>query len=282
LSISTTKVLLVQGTPPLLLTIQQLLIGSTVLRALISWRQQTGGSSKNNKDEQKLMLDDLEQGASNRISNHTITTTVSQKKSPIALWQEAPYLVGAGVCFTLGFLATNFGFQASSASFVETIKAAEPLTSAGLAVGFGLEALNTKEWASLSTLIAGVLASTLGNSSAQSGHAIDHNNNNNNNNHDITLMESLISCAIVMVSNLCFSLRGLYQKWYLQEHEHTARKLEAEELQAEMQQLGVWVLIGPALVGYGKWGLGCLIREGVSIQYIGLALVNGLAFTSYK
>jgi drug/metabolite transporter (DMT)-like permease len=263
-SISTTKILLVKGTPPLLLTVQQLLIGFTVLRGYMSWKEEEHDGKKNEHPGE-----DEEYGTTNRASNmakDTNITTTTYQGSPIQLWHEAPYLVAAGLFFTLGFLATNLGFQASSASFVETIKAAEPLTSAGLAVGFGLESLNVMEWASLATLIVGVLASTLANSQSSAA--------------AITLKESLVSCGIVMASNLCFSLRGLYQKWFLQKQ--SGSQPRAEELQVQMQQLGVWVLIGPAVVGYGKWGVLHLIQKGVSIQYVGLAVINGLAFTSYK
>ena len=286
-SISTTKLLLVQGTPPLLLTIQQLFIGSTVLKGYISWNNQDDNSKRDTEEESLIMEQDVEYGASHRPSDYASSTPTatldSSTPSPLQLWHDAPYLVAAGVFFTLGFLATNLGFQASSASFVETIKAAEPLTSAGLAVGFGLESLTTMEWASLATLIIGVLASTLGNSS-QSHHS--HPSSSVTAATTISFRDSLLSCGIVMASNLCFSLRGLYQKWYSsqeqQKQSSAASQPKAEELQVQMQQVGVWVLLGPAIVGYGRWALVHLIQEGVSIHYVGLALINGLAFTSYK
>ena len=285
-SISTTKILLVRGTPPLVLTVQQLFIGSTVLKGYISWNTQDDYAKR---DIDEPPVEDVEYGASHRLTDDTpstpiINTTstagamISPTTSFFQLWHDAPYLVAAGVCFTLGFLATNLGFQTSSASFVETIKAAEPLTSAGLAVGFGLESLTTMEWSSLATLILGVLASTLGNSQSSSSSATAATTT--------SLRDSLLSCGIVMASNLCFSLRGLYQKWYSsqeqQKHRSAASQPKAEELQVQMQQVGVWVLIGPAVVGYGRWAIVHLIQEGVSIQYLGLALINGLAFTSYK
>lgn len=267
LSISTTKVLLVNGTPPLILTVQQLLIGSTVLRGVI-FLKKTNNNYDNEKNEEvdvsDQAIEDVEQGSASRIFAHPRSRMITQQ-SPLGLWREAPYLVAAGVCFTLGFLATNFGFQASSASFVETIKAAEPLTSAILAVCFKLETLNGAEWASISTLIVGVLCSTLGNSHSSS---------------NASLVESLLSCVIVMTSNLCFSLRGLYQKWYLQKQ--ASQKSRAEELQFHMQQLGVWLLLIPTIVCHGKWAIQQLVEQGLRIQPIGLALINGLAFTSYK
>lgn len=301
-SISTTKILLVHGIPPLVLTVQQLLIGSTILKFFITWQNNNAATTtttnlsvatedhpkKEIKNEYaKVPLEDLENGGSTTptpisttTSTTAITTVHNSDRSLSQLWKEAPYLVISGICFTLGFLATNFGFETSSPSFVETIKAAEPLTSAGLAVGYGLESLSFVEWSSLATLILGVLASTLGNASMPMTSTMTSRTSNTIIPTSSSLWDSLLSCTIVMVSNLCFSLRGLYQKWYLQLEGST--KPKAEELQVQMQQLGVWVLIGPTVLGYGKWGILHLLHEGISLQYVGLAIVNGLAFTIYK
>jgi drug/metabolite transporter (DMT)-like permease len=46
---------------------------------------------------------------------------------------------------------------------VETVKAAEPITSAAVAVGWGIETLGSREVASLLAIVSGVLLSTWGN-----------------------------------------------------------------------------------------------------------------------
>jgi drug/metabolite transporter (DMT)-like permease len=71
--------------------------------------------------------------------------------------------------FTFGFLATNYSFERSSASFVETVKAAEPITSAAVAVGWGIETLGSREVASLLAIVSGVLLSTWGNAEGDAG-----------------------------------------------------------------------------------------------------------------
>ena len=75
-------------------------------------------------------------------------------------------LIMAGVYFALGFLTTNVSFQRSAAAYVETIKAAEPITSASVAVLWGIETLSPPEVTSLAAIVTGVLLSTLGNSTS--------------------------------------------------------------------------------------------------------------------
>ena len=191
-------------------------------------------------------------------------------------------LVLAGICFALGFLATNSGFLASSAAFVETVKAAEPITSAAVAVMWRIETLGSQEVASLLTIVTGVLISTLahGASKAPSPDAVGS-----------TLMQSLQSCMVVMASNLCFSFRGLYQKLFRASPEGSSQAIDDLNLQLRMQQIGVLLLAVPVIVfdlpgmSASVWelayGVG-LIRSGVLFRYLALAIVNGVAFTSYK
>ena len=72
-------------------------------------------------------------------------------------------MILAALYFTFGFLTTNYCFERTSASFVETIKAAEPITSAVVAVGWGIETLGSREVISLLVIVSGVLLSTWGN-----------------------------------------------------------------------------------------------------------------------
>lgn len=100
---------------------------------------------------------------------------------------------------------------------------------------------------------------------------------------------SFLSCAIVMTSNLCFSYRGLYQKLF--RANATAGAVDDLNVQFRMQQLGVMVLLVPTLVWDGPGILhhlyqvstrNGLFHTGILVRYIGLATINGLAFTSYK
>jgi drug/metabolite transporter (DMT)-like permease len=96
------------------------------------------------------------------------TSTMShrsrQHSTPRSFWKShQSHLILAALYFTFGFLATNYCFERSSASFVETIKAAEPLTSAAVAVAWGIETLGSREVTSLLAIVSGVLLSTWGN-----------------------------------------------------------------------------------------------------------------------
>ena len=253
LSISTTKILL-EHLPPMVLTLLQLFLGSSLLRLWSRWH---------NNDWEFGALALTHTSKETLSSSHTHPHPYSYTYLPVQMWKTAPYLFLAASCFTFGFLATNFGFGASSASFVETIKAAEPLTSAGLAVGFGLEDLSDNEWVSLGCIVLGVVFSTLGNSRSATTTVTT------------SLWQSILSCTIVMFSNLCFSLRGLYQKWF-----QSKRKLSAGALQCVMQHLGVWLLAGPVLIFHGSWLITSI--KFLTLRGILLALINGLAFTSYK
>lgn len=268
LSITTSKLLLTRYTDfvsPLVLTFQQLIIGSSVLRFLL--RIQFLGMTKG---LQPWPHHPATAGTQWHSHHHTAksrsTTILSQ------LHKTPPYLILAGIYFSLGFLATNFGFSGTNAAFVESIKAAEPITSALIAVGWGIENLSRPEALSLCTLVLGVFVSTVGNEA--NSHQSDSGQP----------FASLRSCLIVMLSNLCFSFRGLYQK--LLKNEGT--NVDDVNLQFRMQQVGVIGLSLPLLlfesVNVGKTLVSSLTpREFASnLQFIGLALVNGFAFTSYN
>jgi drug/metabolite transporter (DMT)-like permease len=184
-------------------------------------------------------------------------------------------------------LATNFGFSDSSASFVETIKAAEPITSASVAVLWGIESLSRSETASLGVIVAGVLLSTLGNSAGNHDSATATTATAATN-----FADSVQVCLIVMAANLCFSFRGLYQKLFRASTEGNAQVVDDLNLQFRMQQIGACLLVIPvilfesttilSLLWNSSKAYGGMIPISVIWQYIALALVNGCAFASYN
>ena len=190
-------------------------------------------------------------------------------------------LVLAGLCFAMGFLATNSGFLASSAAFVETVKAAEPITSAAVAVLWKIETLSGPEGLSLGCIVVGVIISTLAHGAASSTSASV----------STSLVSSLQSCMVVMTANLCFSFRGLYQKLFRASPEGAAQVIDDLNLQLRMQQIGVLLLIVPVVILHLReltFGLVVLSREygligsGIVLRYLVMALINGIAFTGYK
>lgn len=332
ISISTSKLLLLKsklppgsnryyqhvgGVAPLVLTLQQLLLGITFLRFLLSIRclqspgiqplaslcgpdssstsssstaSSMGGSSlrtrrrwlasKDVSRYEQCLLHCVSSGGtpsycSFSCSHHHHLLCISLQ-TLIMLMQHSHtrYLCLAGFCFSLGFFCTNLGFESSSAAFVETIKASEPITSAVLAVTWGLEVLTNVEITSLSTIVCGVVLSTLGN-------APDSQE---------SVGASILSCAIVMTSNLCFSFRGLYQKLFQSRSSHSVL-MDDLNLQYRMQQMGVIVFLIPTILWEGPsvmehiYQLSTrvgLFKSGVMLRYIGLSVINAIAFASYK
>eukprot|EP00533_Pseudo-nitzschia_delicatissima_P014508 CAMPEP_0197265676 /NCGR_PEP_ID=MMETSP1432-20130617/2540_1 /TAXON_ID=44447 /ORGANISM="Pseudo-nitzschia delicatissima, Strain UNC1205" /LENGTH=317 /DNA_ID=CAMNT_0042730445 /DNA_START=42 /DNA_END=995 /DNA_ORIENTATION=- len=115
----------------------------------------------------------------------------------------------------------------------------------------------------------------------------------------------LAATAIVMASNLCFSLRGLYQKLFRKgaaevrteaeingSRQCKQKALDDLNLQFRMQQTGVMLLIIPTVIwnGPGLWkhaigAAGSLSTPAflkVLKQYALWSIGNGLAFSSYN
>jgi len=253
------------GVPPLFLTLQQLGIGSTLLRFLLHVRfMGTAGLQPWPKS-----------GSTSPRRIHPYGKQPAQPKFDLGAFQ--PSLLLAGVFFSMGFLATNYGFSGSSAAFVETIKAAEPITSATVAVWWGIEVLSREEVTSLGTIVAGVVLSTLGNGGDQTGQT--------------TVYESVKACTIVMASNLCFSFRGLHQKLFRATPEGSNQVMDDLNLQFRMQQIGAVSLVIPVLIFdlpsiiQNLWHISMhegLIASGAMWRYLALSVVNGCAFTSYN
>jgi hypothetical protein len=322
------------GVPPLWLTLQQLLLGSTFLRFLLSINflnspglhpietilavAKVSHPHDYYKNEPQLLYNVLWLRTSSPqktlIDHHVV-----KKSSLTTLW----YLIKAGICFSMGFLTTNLAFGAASPTFVETVKAAEPITSAILAVAWKIDTMTSLEVTGLAGIITGVLMSTLGGGSDGSSEG---------NNSTTSTATMFLACGIVMTSNLCFSLRGLYQKLFLratanttgipstdvggrqpqQQQEQQPHQLSLEQqepnltmqqqsetpqlddlnLQFRMQQTGVFMLAIPALIWEGPSLLYHAVHVAsvlstrtfltVLFKYFALAVVNGLAFSSYK
>lgn len=284
----------VGNVPPLYLTLQQLMIGTTMLRLLISigfmgsrgvqpWPSASATAQAAARTRRKTLLFN-----NNNHQHHNHNQSL--KLSSIISDFVSSNLVLAGICFAMGFLATNSGFLSSSAAFVETVKAAEPLTSAVVAVAWKIETLSSNEVTSLGSIVAGVLISTLAHGSSSSS-ASSSSSSAASVGFTNTLVQSLQSCVVVMAANLCFSFRGLYQKLFRATPEGSQGSIDDLNLQLRMQQIGVLLLVVPVIVldlpgiFSSSW---TMLREfgfigsGILFRYIALSLVNGIAFTAYK
>ena len=191
-SIASTKMLLSKWqVPPLILSVQQFALGGTVLH----------------------LLQPIPRESPNKILANLTTCLLNKQRDQFSL-----ELFYTGLFFGLGFVATNYSFQASAASFVETVKAAEPITSALVAVSYGVDIVGFKEALSLCGIVAGVLVSTVGKGA-----------------HNISTSSWVYSFFIIFLSNLCFSFRGLHQKLLQQTREGDKQSLTDVMLQYRMQ-----------------------------------------------
>lgn len=92
------------------------------------------------------------------ISMYISTSTKTYK----ALNGPSTFLVvSVGFTYTLGFILTNMAFRKVSASFAETIKASEPLTSVLLGYIFYSEFLSIKAYLTLIPICVGVATSCI-------------------------------------------------------------------------------------------------------------------------
>lgn len=278
IAIGTSKLLLTHfsaALPPLSLTLQQLLIGTTLLRFLLQIRFLNSPG---------IMPCPTNGGHSSSPSRRWsyVSPPPSAHRSPVTRFLEQitggkliEYrLLAAGIFFSMGFLTTNYAFAGSSASFVETIKASEPITSATVATMWQIEVLGRNEIISLGTIVAGVLLSTLGNGLHKDSSTMAPSS---------TLQESLRTCVVVTIANLCFSFRGLYQKLF--HADPNTAMLDDLNLQLRIQQVGVAMLIIPAILLEGPtvvmYWWHHATRSSV-MRYLILAVLNGICFTSYN
>jgi len=281
----TTKILLIStNIPPLIFTIQQ------ILRTLLEL-QTTGDIEKDRVFRRGLQPIPCSRKGTSEISilESCETGRMNITRKSVVYVQEGSTLVMSSLLsfirpskYTVhmpnqlfltsifcvgGYLLTNIGFKSGSAAFVETVKAAEPFTSASIAVLWNIERLGCGEVTSLIGIVLGVVFSTLGYGSVNS-----------------TYSEAIHICIIVMSANLCFSFRGLHQKLF----RSTPQGIDDLNLQFRMNQIGVILLIVPAMFQNYLWALDdhVLSINGSTIKnvllYISISIINGIVFTTYN
>ena len=293
-AIVTTKMLATTWkVPPLLLTTQQMLMGSTILRTVLSasgqmqpWPVETASArndhhfleegsnespstkSINNTDTVPLIVDDMVNGGIVATTPHT--STVPQKHVPS---YDRDFLL-TGLFNALDFLASNSAFYFSAASFVETIKASEPITTSMVALFWGIDQLRLREAVSLVVLISGVLLSTIDN-------AETHDSKMSEQEEEAQAILSIRTALTVMTANICFAFRALSQKKY--RANTVLPQLNDVNLLYRMQQMGATALILPAILAHGNLVISSLYSPtNLQMQYISLTLVNTVCFATYN
>jgi len=289
LSISTTKILLRDWTKfctPTTITIQQFAVGVTFLRF---WIYMTNSQHQIKTSTfipimrgayQWIVNFGRQRKRNSSLVNHSNTTrdTSTTTTANINLFASSAF-------FTLGFYFTNLSFFGSDASYVETIKASEPMTSATVSVLWGLEQLSHMEIVSLLGICGGVVISTLGSASTAKPAIVTNITISTS----TALGQSLVSSGIVLMSNLCFSFRGLYQKLFRSSPQGSPMQLNDIGLQFQMQLTGILLMMGPFIMRDVPRLISLSFEKDMEASdnddfstYFMLAIVNGFAFTHYN
>mmetsp|Transcript_37578 Transcript_37578/g.91183 ORF Transcript_37578/g.91183 Transcript_37578/m.91183 type:complete len:402 (+) Transcript_37578:72-1277(+) len=237
-SICTTKMLLMKeyAVPPLVLTLQQLTVGSLLLRTHL------------------FCTGRLQPLPKNLFSN---TQTIYYD------------FVLTGLFNALDFLASNTCFSHSSASFVETMKASEPLMTTAIALFFGIDSLSGNEAICFLILISGVFCSTIANSSGSN--RVDQNE----------FHQSMKTACIVMIANLCFALRAKSQKLFRAHVD--SQKVNDENLLMHMEQIGAMSLVVPVIIFELPGVVERIVNSSLQTNwsYCLLAVTNAACFCTY-
>lgn len=241
-AICTTKLLLAD-VPPLLLTLQQFTLSSTLLRIVL--RIKDGGARPWPWKE-------------------TQTKVHSSPNMEFIL---------AGLFNGLDFLASANAFHSAPPSFVETIKSSDPITTTAVALLFGMDSIQSRvESFSLLLLLIGVMLSTLGNQNDSSSTALEAS---------VTLADSIASALTVIGANLCFAFRAINQKRYQRDSPNPMDDVNL--LCRMQQTAAIALLpIGAFMYGVTIHSAIWETPFNVQLAYAKLALTNAVGFVSYN
>ena len=160
------------------------------------------------------------------------------------------------VVYSLGFALTNASFGAVNASFVDTVKAAEPISTVALAVIFlANERITLRVLLALVPIVGGVGISSMAEASA-----------------------SVIGLCFALGSNCCFSARSIAAK--LVGKRLGSDRMDGANLFVHVNRLGLWLLLPAALALEGRQllALGAQLpadRLSASLRLFGF---NGLMY----
>ncbi|GKY92271.1 hypothetical protein MPSEU_000198200 [Mayamaea pseudoterrestris] len=273
-AIVTTKILLTEwNVPPLLLTLQQFIVASQLLklRLLLSksgiapwpWNNESKHQLQSNAaSPASLNMNATEISLTNSSSNSMEHTNLSTSDTSTS--GSMDFLL-TGLFNSLDLLATNVAFATSAASFVETIKSADPITTTAVALIWKVDRLESDEGVCLFVLVTGMLLSTWGNAS---------------NEESPSMASSTQAAATVMTANVCFAFRAMSQKLY---RRHAEQPMNDENLLAKMFQVGAMALSVPCLIVYASYLSHALeAPRELQLQYAKLAGANAVAFAMYN
>lgn len=282
-SIVTTKILMqTWNCPPFVLTVQQLILGTILLRFVLLVRDgaiqpcpwdatptlSPPFASSNTQPNELAPLAKSFESPRETTMEHELLRDRLKRHLP---WLKHPNFVLSGIFNSCDFLATNFAFSLSSAHFVETIKASESITTTGIALFFKVDRLSVMEAISLSILITGVILSTWANSTDE--HMIAD---------EQKLIESIQTALLVILANVSFGFRAINQKKY-RSTTHESEQLDDVNFLCRMMQVGAIFLSLPTLLLHFNTIIrGFHAPRNLQLTYIGLSTINSVSYVTYK
>lgn len=174
--------------------------------------------------------------------------------------KEAMVLGGVALTYTLGFYFTNLAFSLAHASFVETIKAAEPISTVVLAYVLIREVERASTYASLIPVVFGVAMASSGEAGG-----------------------SLAAVLITIGSNFGFSARAVLAKQLKRDHPNSPSAISDICLFFHISWMGLLVLLPLALFSEGTALRIATSSSGFNLaRFVSVMLLNGLAYTAYN
>lgn len=296
-SICTTKILADQGVPPLVLTFQQLLLGSTILRIHLGTRGELQPLPKAIQEKMQAFFPRRRRRKEIKVSSvstddhpndgehstHTTTTTTTTTTKRIPSDNSLCIHFGLmGVFDGLDFLSTAIGFTMANASFVETVKSSQPITTTAVACFFGIDTLQRTEALAMVVIVAGVFCSTLGN--AESHHEKVENELPSTSNSDtgMTMTQAIQTSMIGITANLMFALRVNAQKQFRAHPD--GQKMNDTNMLMWMQRMGSLAMSIPVIL----WELPGVVQRTRDtpfwdelVPFWILVLINAVCFSLY-
>jgi len=175
-------------------------------------------------------------------------------------WGAAAMLGRVSAAYTLGFFFTNLAFSMASASFVETVKSGEPISTVVLALALLGERESAVTYASLLPVVVGVAMASAGEAAGGLG-----------------------AFASTLASNLGFSARAVYAKQLKQKFNSIPSSSSDVCLFFHISWMGLVVLLPLAVHQETASWRDALSTESFSIAtFVSVVGLNGLMYTAYN
>ncbi|KAJ8599431.1 hypothetical protein CTAYLR_007994 [Chrysophaeum taylorii] len=173
---------------------------------------------------------------------------------------ETRAVAKTAAAYAMGFLLTNLAFAMAAASFVETVKAGEPVSTAALAASWLGERESVATYLSLAPIVLGIALATATEDTAP-----------------VLSLATLVTLG----SNVCFSLRAVFVKQLKQSCPSSAPAKSAVVLFYHVSRFGFPVFIVCAFLRGDPARV--IEAPGISLPFFVAALfANGLGYSAYN